>query len=511
MDSSQLQAQTSLNIFRSYMKQHADGAIDAKGVISADCYKAWLRSRKSLPSCPEKAFQRALSGHLTGVDGRVPFDEDEEEAILKVLRRKARWECFKHCEVKFGESGFRAKGFHEKAITGEILKSRPKKRAKRAIERLRKLSRLPQDGSSAATVLSSNSSGEEEEEDEEVDEEEETGSSSSSEEEDVTSSPSSEASPDVHVRPGAKRLRPQRSPEAEEDGEEDGDCTETESDFSAQTNYPMASDSSVRALQMQIPTFTTPLAVPAITVLTVLVNTVVSMAAAGLPWIQSISSLARTIMLTRGWFGSPDTAKCEQHMERLSKQYPGQYIIFHDYTTAEVKRRVLLQNEEAIKVFGRISSKHGGFQGIRTPPEELWKVLRCFAEVVTSPANVEHKMQTRLYARQGMVLVEGSLTVDDTHRIVIERARVISELPRSSSPSHVNHATTVPFAAHPSAVSAPPRGPPQPQQQQAMMMPHQQPAVLQPHLLRPAFAPPFAQSLPRPPVPMSHPRLGFWH
>lgn len=91
-----------------------DGSFDAQGVISEECYKHWMQSRKTLPSCPEKSFQRTLSAHLTGVDGRTPFRKEEEIAILSVIRKKQRWPCFQNSAIKFGEMGFRAKGFHEK-------------------------------------------------------------------------------------------------------------------------------------------------------------------------------------------------------------------------------------------------------------------------------------------------------------------------------------------------------------------------------------------------------------
>lgn len=88
--------------------------LDASGLVSRQCYDLWVNTRKTLPPNPEKAFQRSLSAHVTGVDGRVPFTQDEEEAVLRILRRKERWLCFEKSNTRFGQMGFRAKGYHEK-------------------------------------------------------------------------------------------------------------------------------------------------------------------------------------------------------------------------------------------------------------------------------------------------------------------------------------------------------------------------------------------------------------
>lgn len=112
-------AMTSMRVFREFIKRsrNKDGSdmIDATGVISRECYDLWVKTRKQLPPNPEKAFQRSLSAHVTGVDGRVPFTPSEEAAVLKILRRKERWPCFEQSATRFGLMGFRAKGFHEKS------------------------------------------------------------------------------------------------------------------------------------------------------------------------------------------------------------------------------------------------------------------------------------------------------------------------------------------------------------------------------------------------------------
>ena len=117
-----------MRVFREFLTRsiNNDGkeAVDAANVVSRECYDLWVSTRKVLPPNPEKAFQRALSAHITGVDGRVAFTPAEEEAILKVLRKKERWPCFVNSSTRFGLMGFRAKGFHEKAaetgVTTEV-------------------------------------------------------------------------------------------------------------------------------------------------------------------------------------------------------------------------------------------------------------------------------------------------------------------------------------------------------------------------------------------------------
>jgi len=65
----------SIRIFRRYIttKQMSIGSIciDASQVISKACYEDWLNSRRGTPPRdPPKRFQRYLTCHLTGSDGR---------------------------------------------------------------------------------------------------------------------------------------------------------------------------------------------------------------------------------------------------------------------------------------------------------------------------------------------------------------------------------------------------------------------------------------------------------
>lgn len=45
--------------------------------------------------------------------GLKPFEPEIEEAVLKILRRKQVWDCFKESPVKIGSRGFQTKGFWE--------------------------------------------------------------------------------------------------------------------------------------------------------------------------------------------------------------------------------------------------------------------------------------------------------------------------------------------------------------------------------------------------------------
>lgn len=104
----------SIRLFRDSMLVRADGSIDASGVVSKACFQEWLKARNIDESVGDaKRYQRVLSNHLSGVDGRCPFTEEEEAAILKVVRRKERWPCFGP-NISIGHTGFRSKGYHEK-------------------------------------------------------------------------------------------------------------------------------------------------------------------------------------------------------------------------------------------------------------------------------------------------------------------------------------------------------------------------------------------------------------
>ena len=67
---------TSLKVFRSFILPKAggqEGELCAEAIVSRECFELWLKTRKGDVSNPEKAFQKALSAHISGSDGRNPF------------------------------------------------------------------------------------------------------------------------------------------------------------------------------------------------------------------------------------------------------------------------------------------------------------------------------------------------------------------------------------------------------------------------------------------------------
>jgi hypothetical protein len=63
----------SLSTFLKYIHDFHDGSVDASGVLSKACFEEWIstlstRRRNTVVENPERKFQRALSGHLTGLE-----------------------------------------------------------------------------------------------------------------------------------------------------------------------------------------------------------------------------------------------------------------------------------------------------------------------------------------------------------------------------------------------------------------------------------------------------------
>ncbi|KAH9261710.1 hypothetical protein BASA81_000366 [Batrachochytrium salamandrivorans] len=93
-----------------------NGPYDASQIISKKCFEKWQKSRTTMPKSAEHSFQRTISAHVTGLDGRKPFPKPVEAAVLRVIRKRGKWPCFGNGHVR---QGFRAKGFHEKAAAAE--------------------------------------------------------------------------------------------------------------------------------------------------------------------------------------------------------------------------------------------------------------------------------------------------------------------------------------------------------------------------------------------------------
>lgn len=87
---------------------------NADRVQSVECFKEWVATRKRRPKKPHESFRRVLTAHVAGVDSRKPFPKRVEVSLLRNLRRKEVWPCFKGEEVSIGVQGFRKEGHHEK-------------------------------------------------------------------------------------------------------------------------------------------------------------------------------------------------------------------------------------------------------------------------------------------------------------------------------------------------------------------------------------------------------------
>eukprot|EP00924_Labyrinthula_sp_SR-Ha-C_P014739 snap_masked-scaffold_152-processed-gene-0.0-mRNA-1 protein AED:1.00 eAED:1.00 QI:0/-1/0/0/-1/1/1/0/210 len=86
-------------------------------ILSENCFKAWVNTRKRFPKQPELSFRKALIAHLGGKDGRKPFPPELEEVILQEVRTPQIWPCFKNSVDKkilnIGCKKFRGSGYHE--------------------------------------------------------------------------------------------------------------------------------------------------------------------------------------------------------------------------------------------------------------------------------------------------------------------------------------------------------------------------------------------------------------
>lgn len=117
----------SYNVFMSFVDENGD----ASKLLSKECYKRWMASRRTTPKQPEESFRRVLTAHVCGVDGRRPFPPKVEASLLKVLRKKEVWDCFKDTPYSIGIRGFRNQGLHEASAKSNHrgnLRSRARKK-----------------------------------------------------------------------------------------------------------------------------------------------------------------------------------------------------------------------------------------------------------------------------------------------------------------------------------------------------------------------------------------------
>eukprot|EP00924_Labyrinthula_sp_SR-Ha-C_P013483 maker-scaffold_5-snap-gene-4.5-mRNA-1 protein AED:0.01 eAED:0.01 QI:139/1/1/1/0.25/0.2/5/137/351 len=86
-------------------------------ILSKECFEMWVGTRRNGVKRPEHSFRKALIAHLSGKDGRRPFTQSVENIVLREIRRKETWPCFRNRNesqvVNIGKKGFRHLGFHE--------------------------------------------------------------------------------------------------------------------------------------------------------------------------------------------------------------------------------------------------------------------------------------------------------------------------------------------------------------------------------------------------------------
>jgi len=105
---------SSQQVFTNFLKVNEDGSLNAEDILSKKCFETWLASRRTETQNPAESFRRAVTATCRGSDGRKPFPEVVEEALLKELRKKKAWACFADTNVQIGKKGFPSMGYHEK-------------------------------------------------------------------------------------------------------------------------------------------------------------------------------------------------------------------------------------------------------------------------------------------------------------------------------------------------------------------------------------------------------------
>lgn len=134
-------AVNSLSVFRSFMGRDEQGRVTGvEGLFSRKCLEAWLshRTRETLSPRDETyqesfiRFRRSLMAHISGSDGRVPFEPEEEATILAYIRQKDVWTEFTDVLSCSRNYKCRTKGFHETKAEGRTSGKTPIKRKRKS-------------------------------------------------------------------------------------------------------------------------------------------------------------------------------------------------------------------------------------------------------------------------------------------------------------------------------------------------------------------------------------------
>lgn len=415
---------TSLKVFRQFFKRNPDGSLDASRINSKECYEAWLGSRKGNCRRPERFFQRTLTAHISGTDGRTPFQAEEEEAILRWLRVKQRWPCFEQSSVRFGEQGFRSKGFHEKNAEMGVT-------AAHGYDVEEDQDDDDDDDAEKA---------EEENGDNENDDDASSSSSSVSGEEGETTKKkrrrrSKKASAIKKATLSSKRKRVRKS-------ESDEDATQA-----ASINTPAYGVSRIVPEAFHIQNVSETLYVRALTdsftpdsymfraephalyrtATLGLFNMFSGLQDTAKHWWASTLSWLRMRCLGRGWL-PPTMDDAKAALAEFSAMYPGHYVHIFDFTADKGEDRIMLQNEESRRLFGRISRHEGGFSGKRFLPQDTWSIMRACTRAFCYPGmEIPTQLRWILTGQPGLrtAMFVTAFFVDDARRMVLEHGFMV--------------------------------------------------------------------------------------
>jgi hypothetical protein len=105
-----------VNLLLRFARQHADGSWDASGLLSRECFEAWVASKRGEPKKAELNFKEAVLGMLRGKScSKTTLPVEMQEALLGEVRQKRVWPCFagrvdeEGNPVTIGATGFRGK------------------------------------------------------------------------------------------------------------------------------------------------------------------------------------------------------------------------------------------------------------------------------------------------------------------------------------------------------------------------------------------------------------------
>ena len=366
---------TSIKLFRKFLERNHDGTLNASKVISTACYQTWLETRTApRKHSPESllAFRRALAAHVTGSDGRVPFEKEEEEAVLRTLRVKESWPCFAEAGLKEGQVGFRAAGFHEKKYKTKMDGKESKKRGASDETSDRKEQRMD------------------------------------------TRSLQSTASGEVKAwhPPSETRLDSKAGEVA---------VSSVRTGFKDQTRNSLWD----KYVASYVPTSIDLRQSSANLVASWLVQGFLVLSQLGTDFSTQLFAMGRYAVFGYGILdGGITVEEAEAIVAAVSAEHPGDYVLAIDHAASDSRHRILAQNDVSITHFGHIASRYGGFLKMRTKFEDCPEMITQFAYAYFSRGQ-EFGAQARMQCQNGEYkLFEVRVFVDKTRRILIERGRL---------------------------------------------------------------------------------------